>query len=779
MGVEGREFINALTDYKELFAILAIIFGLCTLGVLIYAVMGIVTKYSQNAMRKKHEITKEDLRNLDYRKVRSDRKAEILREMVAPDGLDTGTNSYLVLNDGGVDYYVRTFTIATLPKRASFADTFSSLLDFPECTSTILVTPTAEATISRKMDRQVTVLGAEYASAAGDPNRERKIRSQFNEVNSWAEEVEEGENKFFRVGFVFSLVASSLQQLNKISDTFKSKALSKSIVITNCYAVQPEAYLFNAPCGNYLKIGSSYIKADAVNYFDMDKYSVSTIFNYTQTSFSHKDGIILGRDMGTAEPVLYDIFDPSHDGYTLVIAGKTGSGKSATIKMYAARSMIHGYRYVCIDSQLRKGTAEGEFAGIAELYNGINYKISNDSEYILNPFEVGETSKTVKQGSDMVRDVRTLELKEKIGMVVNTLLTMIQGSKSFKNLESMIPISRILTDIVTTLYHDFGIEDDDPDSLYTMGDTVEDGVLRNGRIRKPLPTMTDFYKRLLLANLKNKDSSLNEYYSLAIMALKDFVKELYYSKETITFFTREEYMSLPMKDASGTSRVFVNKANQTEDVEQVHGIRAYYDGQTNVTVSRDCPFTNIDISSLSENEKILARQIAMDYLNESFIKKNSESIDTASKLVGIFDECHENFVFEYARKTLDNVVRTARKRHVGIILSSQTLAEYNNYKETQAILKQATSKFVFKQDYQDRSYLINEVGFTEAQTDYILNSLGGASLDDDQKGRHRGEMCIMDNKNVCFCKVDYLKETEALAVETNASEIEKLFHRAG
>ena len=91
---------------------------------------------------------------------------------------------------------------------------------------------------------------------------------------------------------------------------------------------------------------------------------------------------------------------------------------------------------------------------------------------------------------------------------------------------------------------------------------------------------------------------------------------------------------------------------------------------------------------------------------------------------------------------------------MSIILSSQTLREYDNYPETQAILKQAAVKFVFKQDYQDRDYLIHTLGLTEAQVDYILNSLGGNPEEESDKNRHRGEMCIIDNKQVAFCKVD-------------------------
>jgi len=263
------------------------------------------------------------------------------------------------------------------------------------------------------------------------------------------------------------------------------------------------------------------------------------------------------------------------------------------------------------------------------------------------------------------------------------------------------------------------------------------------------------------------------------MGLKDFVRELYYTSDTLTFLSREEVSRLRFKDTDGIFKIYVNEEGKEEDVITIKGIRPYYDGQSTIDIGADCPFANIDISLLPENERNLARQIAFDFVNESFIKKNSEDIRSAKKLVAIFDECHENFGLDYARKTLENVVRTARKRHVALILSSQTLKEYDNYKETKAILTQATTRFIFKQDVADRDDLRDTIGLTEAQVERIVNRIGvnEKTMDEEQKNKHRGEVCIQDNKNVIFCKIDYLKKTEALVVATDAETIEKVFKR--
>lgn len=770
---ELYRFFSALSPYR---GIIATVIVLIVVLIFVILIINALRHLSEIKKAQENTLTDEALKNIDYEKLSEERKAATLRKIVAPDGVDPAPNSYFIINDGGKDVYVRCLTISSLPKRDKFATTFATLLDYPRCTSSIFVKPLSEASMVAKMDRHITVLASEYGAASGDVNRQRKLKAQYQDASEFAEQVENGENKFYSVGFVFSLYADSVKELNKLTGDFHAKALAKSIQVTNAFAVQAEVYAQNAPLNHELNTISSLIRKDAIKYFQMDKYSVSAIYNYTQSSYSHRDGIALGRDLQTAAPIIFDIYDKSHDGYTLIIAGMTGCGKSATIKMMCCRQLIQGYHFVAVDSQAKMGVSEGEYAGLAQMAGGVNFQISNRSNEVMNIFEVSETTKTVKDSADTVSEVRTLELADKISMVTNIIQTMVRGASKGGTFKDETFITRIIIDNITAMYRSFGIVDGDPDSIYTTSDTVEASGVTTGRRLKVLPTLTDFYKQLLISRKDNEDSTLQEAYNVVIMALADYVKDLYYSERTCTFFTKQQYLNLPFVEGGrGMVREYQNEFHQKESVIHIQGIRAYYDGQSSVHISKDVPFTNIDISQLPDAEKDLARQVAIDFVNENFIKKNSENIRNADKLECIFDEAHENFKHEYARKTLDGAVRTARKRKVSIILSSQTLREYDNYPETQAILKQAAVKFVFKQDYQDRDYLIHTLGLTEAQVDYILNSLGGNPEEESDKNRHRGEMCIIDNKQVAFCKVDYLTETEALPVETDASAIAKLF----
>lgn len=782
---ELYEFLQMFTGYRNVILFLMIFVGLIIVAIFVLNALRHLRQQIDADRQKK--LRDDNLRNVDYDTIEKKQKATVLRNIIAADAIDPAPNKYLIISDGGEEVYLRTFTISAHPNTATFANTYAELMNFQNCESSIFVRPIASDVMLSKINKQInTLVGEDYTATKNtNINRSRALSSQISDANRFAEEIETGDTKFFDVGFLFTLYASTVKDLNKMTQEFHSKAKEKGIEISNCYAIQAEAFAENGPWNKTIKTQSSIVKQEAVKFFPFDKRSVSTLYNYTQTSFSHKGGIILGLDMFTAAPVVFDTFDGSHDGYVGIVAGKTGTGKSALIKMMVCREVLMGYHFVCIDSKQRKGTSEGEYASLANLCDGVNFQISNATDSVMNIFDIAETTRNVKDKDNIVHEIRSLDIADKITMLSNIIMKLVQGSSYRQeiSLKDNTYITSIIRDNLKQLYRSFGFVDGDPDSLYTRPGAPnaqkDNSTLRNGKALKILPTMTDFYKQLLLSRRDNTDEQLSDSFNIIIMSLKDYVKELYYSERSVTFFEKEDFLTLPYKETI-KAREFVNLAlnGLSEKVEEVHGIRAYFDGQSTVHLDRDCPFTNIDISTLPDAEKELTRQIALDFVNENFIKRNSLSLDANAKMKVILDEAHELFKDEYDRATVDGVSRTARSRNVSLWLISQTLKEYDTYPETQAILKQAATKFVFKQDPTDRQYLIEKVGFTPAQAGIIVDNLGGNPDDESDSNKHRGEVCIMDNKSVCFCKVAYRKETEQLAVATDAQGIEEAFKRA-
>jgi len=766
------EFLQTIAPYRGFFLVG---FELLMLYAIVVVCIELYKEYKEKQKASELNGDKYAIGNQLKGRVSLVERQNFIRQVLCMDGVDASPNTYMTISDGGKEVYVRTVTISAMPSRVVYAETIKELMEFPNSVSSAFVKPEEAEVISRKIDKQINELESEIIGAEGNTNRVRKLDSQVQETTKWAYEVESGNKSFFHVGFLFTFTADSLEQLNRITDDFRGLARKKKIRISNCFGCQSEAYLANMGLNRMGQKRFSNILSDCVKMFLVDQSALSIILHYTSDHFSHKSGIPLGRNLFNGQPFIFDMYDPSHFGYTLVIAGKTFSGKSATIKMMIERYVPLGYRFVIIDSQARKGTSEGEYTSSALLNGGVTYQISNKSENILNPFDVQESIEFVKESNSSGYEKRTLDLNAAITDVVYILRILIRGNMENKtsgdtNFDLVMDssINDILTTAVKELYDELGIEHGNADSLYEEGNFIKDGMLQSGDIPKELPTLSDLYLKLVVMRTRNREEDLEKVYRFILSNLRENVRELYFTEEGDSF-TREEFEELPVNPENPTERLYEGLA-----VRSVKGIRPYYDGQSTFAISRDYPVTTIDISQLkSESERRPARNIALHLVDGGFVKKNSERLDKADKLVVVIDEAHESFIDPSARVLLANEVRTARKLNVGLIFSTQTVAEYSRHDETKDILEQAAAKMVFKQDVADLEELTKALKITDSQANIIRSRLGVVVNKDDpeERSRHRGEVCVIDGEQVVFVKVDYLRKTEGLSVETDASGV--------
>lgn len=766
-----RQLLIALAPYRAVFLLFAYLIFCYVLFTLL---LGYYRKWKKESEERAKQGDKYAIRIDGDSEVDDTDRQNAIRQMLALDGVDPSPNSYLCISDGGRELYARAVTLSRLPKRVEFERTFRDLFAFPNSSHTVFVDPIDNETISRKMDKQINVLESEEYASEGNRNRVRRLSAQRDKTEHWAEQVEDGHKRFFYVGFLFIFYAASVDELNRITDDFRALALNKKMDISNCYGVQPEAFMAGLPLNRRGNTVFKRINSDCVKMFLMDQEALSTILNYTTDHFSHKHGIPLGRNLFNGQPYLHDIFDPSHFGYTTVICGKTFSGKSATIKMIIERTVPLGYRYVIIDSQTRKGTSEGEYSSCTLVNGGTNYQISSRSDNVLNLFAVQEKVEWVKDSADSGHEVVTLDLNSAITEIVYNIRTLLRGNVQEKASDKEAKmdmvmdsdINDIITRIVKDLFAEREIEHGNAESLYEEGSVIENGVLQAGIVPKELPTVTNLYEHLIIEKAENENPALDDVYRFLLANLRENVRELFYTDSGL-FFDKEDYDVLEV-DPDTNERLY-----EGEVVHALHGIRPYYDGQSTFSISRDCPVTNIDISQLTEVERRSARDIALHIVDQEFVQKNSERLDKSDKLVVIIDEAHESFVDPSARTILSNEVRTARKRNGGLIFSTQTVQEFLRYPETKDILEQAAVKMIFKQDASNITELTEPLNITESQANIIMNYIGVSSNKDDasEQARHRGEMCVIDGGQVQFVKVDYLRKTEALSVETDASSV--------
>lgn len=692
-----------------------------------------------------------------------------VKELIASNGINPNPLDYMVIDDNGQPIYTMCFYIDKMPNNAEFAVTFAKLFNFPNVTSNVFIEPLTAGKSTRQLDKRIVSLSVEQIGAqkAGDRNRYRKISGKIEDAERFAVQVESGNNTLFKVAFLFVLQSKELDTLRLMASDIHMKGREIGIELSACYGVHPEAFVSGYPTNRIFKLGKGIAGISPIKTHIFDKGALSTIFNHTRSSFSHRNGIIGGRNLYTGQPFLYDVYDSSHHGYGVIICGKTGVGKSATIKMYLSRYIDFDYRIRSIDFD--SNGSVGEYGLMAEAVGGINYQIKPNSKNILNLFEIDEEDEFDKiTGTHF----RVLNLNAKLVDLENLIMIMVMDGEDIGDFSEKIFIKKIIVDVCKQLYHDLGIFDGDTESLYEIGTTITEGKIGSGRRKKQLPTMTSFYKKVLEEQKKNKNMFYTKAYEIICSSLSAYVKELNYCPKCLTYYSTDEIRAMEQQKEGFTC------PSCNKEIVQIQGIRSYFDGQSTVHADVDTTHINIDISQLNNHERPIALLIVLSFMQENYIKKNSANPTEAKKMVALVDELHRSFNFEPARKFISDWYRTVRKRNVSPWSATQALSDYDGYEETKSIVKNSTTIMLFKQDYQDREFLLKNTPLTPSQVEAVLE-LGGELDDSETCSKDRkGEMCLIDNRKVVFLKVDYLTDSESRIVETDMNKIAEMYKGA-
>jgi len=678
----------------------------------------------------------------------------------APDGLNGDNNSFLIISDAGKNVYIRTFYISDIKKRVNFANTFVGIMNFPDSAVSIFVNPMVQGKADKSLESDVTNVEAELISAKKnhETNRARKLTGKFNTANRWAEKVESGDTALYEVAIMISIYADDLKQLDKRCGDFYYGAMSSGLKLANCWGFQLEAYMANQPLNRLSKFISKRVdgtrKPVGVVYHRFDSESIATFYNHLYSEFYHPDGIYLGYTLPHRSPLIHNVYDPSHKGYGVVVGGSTGSGKSVAVKTYVSRWIPFGYRFVMLDSD--STTGRGEYALTAEENGGVNFLFAPGSKEIMNIYELKEEEEidTISQELRM-----TVKLKEKINSASNMIMSIMEKGEADRLGDNKLFVESIIREINTELYREIGIEEGDPDSLFEKGDNVyKDGSLTSGKQRKRLPTISKFYVKLIIHRKYYAKSETVRAYEILLSGLKDYVRDLIVCSECGHVYTKDEYDALD-KYTEALSDKKCNAGDCKGRVMHILGNNPYYDGESTIEIDLSVPVTNLDISQLPDAEKPIGQEVALIFIKENFIKKNSVIPSKAMKLGVIYDELHKLLPFESARRLAIDTYRTGRKRFVSPITATQSIGDYALYdEETLAMVKNSSTMFIMAHKTADKNALANTTILTPAQIDKVTSF----SI---------GECYLIDGETVVHGKIDYMKDIEGTFAETNLENI--------
>ena len=234
------------------------------------------------------------------------------------------------------------------------------------------------------------------------------------------------------------------------------------------------------------------------------------------------------------------------NNYNMVIFGKSGAGKSVTIKTITARSaVLMGIESLALD-------AEGEYSVVAEALGGVNVTLSPNSKTVINVFDI-EPENVKDEITGKERTV--LSVENKVEDVTNGLLTMARGSTRSQEVNEL--TKQIISEAVAEEYAALGITNN-IESLYQRdenGGTIDISQNYIGRTKKDMPTIGSWYRRICRKAQENENPDYRFHYSYLVKVMKQYVREY-------------------------------------------QGQMAYFDGQSTFELLDGVPFINIDISQL-------------------------------------------------------------------------------------------------------------------------------------------------------------------------------------
>ncbi len=588
-----------------------------------------------------------------------------LKDIIAPSGIDASDINCLQIHSSTISRFARSHYVSAIPRMATFPTFLRGMYDFGDINTSVFITPINEADSQADLNKTIVSLESEriFAAKRGDINREAEMDDMKAEVERIRDEISAGFNKLFEASVVCTLFADTLDTLDKESELLTMEMAKGLINLKTAWARQEEAFKSNMPYNRNLMTTQRHT---------FDRSSMATVFPFISSEIGHPTGIPIGFDKQTGLPILYNNFHSSLTNYNMVVFGKSGAGKSVTIKTITARSsVLMGIESLALD-------AEGEYGVVADSLGGINVVISPSSKTIINLFDI-ETE--VVKDEITGKDRTVLNVENKVEDVTNALLTMARGSTRSEEVNEI--TKQIIAESVAEEYQALGINSN-PNSLYDDDDMNFNAGL--SRVKKQMPTIGSWYNRILQKASMNDNTDYQFHFSYLTKVMRQYTREY-------------------------------------------DGSMAYFDGQSTFDLMESCPFINLDISQLEERfARPLAQQILLSWVWEKYVKKNSEDRKKARQKRVLVDEAWMLLPYPEAVDFLSTMARRARKRNVSLAVISQKFQDFYENKAAQVVLQSADTKLFLAQDKSEIDYLQEVFKLSDGEAHYLLTCTRGEGL---------------------------------------------------
>ena len=222
----------------------------------------------------------------------------------------------------------------------------------------------------KNLQKKVTQLEASAAvNSERGKIRDPELEAALSDAEELRDQLQVGQEKFFRFGLYVTLWADSLEELGFVQRKIET-LFGQQMVFSKVASSQQEQGMNSClpQCTDQLLIRRN-----------MNTGAISTSFPFTSADLTQEKGILYGINMHNYGLVIFDRF--SLENANMVVFAKSGAGKSFTVKLEALRSMMTGSEILIIDP-------ENEYQRLCDAVGGSYIRLSLNSDIRINPFDL-------------------------------------------------------------------------------------------------------------------------------------------------------------------------------------------------------------------------------------------------------------------------------------------------------------------------------------------------------------------------------------------------------
>ena len=220
-----------------------------------------------------------------------------------------------------------------------------------------------------KLKRKITELESTKRSMLKDGKvLGSEITDPLESAMDLRDKIQRGQEKLFQISIYMTLLANSLDELNKVTTTLETVMSTRLFYIKTATFQQIEGLQSTLPRAENLLNQRR----------NLDSSSAALTFPFVSSELVQESGILYGINKSNNSLVIFDRF--SLNNANSIIFAQSGSGKSYTAKVEILRQLMQGIKVIVIDP-------EREYKQLAESVNGTYIKLSAKSKEKINPFD--------------------------------------------------------------------------------------------------------------------------------------------------------------------------------------------------------------------------------------------------------------------------------------------------------------------------------------------------------------------------------------------------------